>query len=438
MIARSADVVSARGDVVSAGGREDGAGWRGAADAGRGETGEGEVRLRIRSHALPQNILNVVHRERVGGACLQERGVQDDDVGQCPSAEGRRADGDAVVDAIAGKCRGRGGEHALGKDDRHLVGRGARADESRRRGVGDADGDWPVRRGRSIGVGDDSGEVVDAVGGIAPDQTVGSGGVRADAHAAGEELDAGHAFKVARGGGERNVLPGGEAGPICRLGQRDGRRQVCAAGQFQVHGDIRTVHGALMHFDGNDVGAEDECAGADVGEGEKSRAIVGGTRRGEGRTGDGTGWHVVTQDLGAVEIDDDAVVALDAQVQRGDEGGVGDDERAAEIRGDVFARRVRTEAHACDDPGIGIAQRSAAAEPRVVIEGQALPVLRAEIHAGIEVFPGRQSGDELALGRCARAEGREAKQGEEEGGELLGMHGGGALRCGRKRRVFCR
>ena len=193
-----------------------------------------------------------------------------------------------------------------------------------------------------------------------------------------------------------------------------------------------------MHLDGDDVGAEHERARADVGAGDQGCAIVAGRRRGEGRAADRARRHVVAQHFGAVEIDDDAVVALDAQVQRGDEGGVGDDERAAEPGGDVFARRVWTEADGGDNPGIGVAEGSAAAGPCAVIEGQALPALRAEIRAGIEVFPGRQGGDEPALGRRARAERDAAEQGEEEDGELLGMHGGGALRCGKKLKFLSR
>ena len=105
---------------------------------------------------------------------------------------------------------------------------------------------------------------------------------------------------------------------------------------------IGAVEVVLMDLDGKDVRALDQTAGSDRG------AVPGASRAADGAVGQRQvvhrtgGGHVAAEDFDAVEMDDRAVVALDAQVQVAEGRRAGHGKRAAVVGGDVFVVGVGT------------------------------------------------------------------------------------------------
>ncbi len=88
-----------------------------------------------------------------------------------------------------------------------------------------------------------------------------------------------------------------------------------------------------MHLGSKNISAADETCGSKVMRREVL-PVIGGRRGGKGGGGDQPGRHVITEYLGAIEINNGPVVALEASSQVGNRTGVGDIEGASKIIGD--------------------------------------------------------------------------------------------------------
>ena len=149
-----------------------------------------------------------------------------------------------------------------------------------------------------------------------------------------------------------------------------------------------------MDFHGEDVDAVGEERGID-GEGGHRHAVISGIQR-EGRGRHDAGRHVEAAQLNAVEVNDRTVIAFDVQVDAGEAGGVADDERPAEIRGDVFGSIAGTKdvgGGRWTSVGIPITQRRRTAGPSAVVEVRRDP-RRALVRIVIKIFPDGTIGHE--------------------------------------------
>ena len=147
-----------------------------------------------------------------------------------------------------------------------------------------------------------------------------------------------------------------------------------------------------MNLHRNDVCARtQECSADDVG--EKIRAIIRRGRGGQGQVADGAGRHVLARHLRAVEINDAAIVALEADGQRHEHRRIGDHERAPEIGRDESVVRIRSEAHHRRLIAVPIAQLGRAAGPSPIVEIRPDPV-RAKVRARVQILPNSSCGNE--------------------------------------------
>ena len=155
-----------------------------------------------------------------------------------------------------------------------------------------------------------------------------------------------------------------------------------------------------MDFDRDDVGAVDQQRRADAG-GIEGRLVRPADGRGrQRRRSDRSRRHVVAIDLGAVEIDDGAVVADEAQIQSRHHGLIGDRETLAEIGSNELVVRIGPKG---DDGGfvaVAVAQFGGAALPGGIIKSSGAPG-GALVGAVVEIFPNRAGGD--VSGRRGRA-----------------------------------
>src|SRR3954469_17297022 len=124
----------------------------------------------------------------------------------------------------------------------------------------------------------------------------------------------------------------------------------------------------------------------------KSRTVIACGRGGQSGGIDGTCGHVITDNFHPVDVNDRAIVALEADAQIGDRGGVRDSKGGAEIIGE----RARS-----DDGSFAAVTETklgSASGPRgIIITGRG-PVWVREL-AVIPVFPDGARRDELSMNR---------------------------------------
>ena len=142
-----------------------------------------------------------------------------------------------------------------------------------------------------------------------------------------------------------------------------------------------------MDLDGEDVGAGGEGAGGGQGDGvDLGLGGVVDAGQGAGGGGDGAGGHVGAGEFGAVEVDDGAVVASDAQDEVGDGVGAGDGEGVSGVDGDGAVGRVGAAGDAGGD-GVAVAEWCGADGPGGVVVGEGAPG-GAEVGAPVVEPPG--------------------------------------------------
>ena len=271
-------------------------------------------------------------------------------------------EGEGVVRIRAGDAAGGcavdeevGGIHAIDRlgelhgdlrERIHAAGGGRAAYQGRRGGGGDEDVDGAGEVGGAEIIGGHGGEGVVAEGHVVPVEGEGRGGVVAEFHAVGVEGDIGHAaIGVAGADADRDVGRLGEGAVAGRAADGDGGRVVDdgpgVANEFEVEADVGAGEISVVNFDGDDVRPGEEEAGAGA-VGEPGDAVISGGG-GEGGVG-GIRAEVAAENFRAIEIDDGAVVASQADGEEGERAGIGHEESAAEIVGGVFLAGVGSEA----------------------------------------------------------------------------------------------
>ncbi len=185
--------------------------------------------------------------------------------------------------------------------------------------------------------------------------------------------------------------------------------------QLEVEADVRARLVRLVDLDRDRVRAGDERGRGERG--REERRLVGHAQRNrrERRVRDGARRHVVAADLGAVQVDDRAVVAKEPQRERGVVRRARDGERAAEIRRDVLRARVRSVRDDRRLVSVAVAELRGARRPERVVEGGRAP-RGSLVRSVVLVLPRRPLRDE-DVGRGRAQGGREENEGGGDRGE---------------------
>src|SRR5206468_3694291 len=134
-----------------------------------------------------------------------------------------------------------------------------------------------------------------------------------------------------------------------------------------IKADVAAGLVALVNLDRDDVFARHQQPAVQVG---AVKAPVLNGVRGQGRVGDCATGHVAAIDLGAVEVNDSAVVAQDLERQAVDGRGISDGEGFAEIGGDELPGGVAAIADDGRFVAVPVTELRFAAFPRGVVKGE--------------------------------------------------------------------